>query len=638
MTKISKPSLAETHPELAAQADGWDPRTVFAFSHKVVVWKCSRGHQWDERLDQRARGRNCPFCANKRILVGENDLATTDPEIAAQAHGWDPTTLTRGSGKKREWLCVNGHVWICQVTQRKELDECAVCAGKQIVVGVNDLATTDPDIAAQAHGWDPTTLTRGSGKKREWFCADGHVYVSAVSELVRGRGCGVCAGQQILVGVNDLQSVFPEVAREADGWDTQQVGHGSSKRLPWICVSGHRWTASVTSRTRLSSGCPSCAGNILVVGVNDLATKFPLLAEQADGWDPRTIAAGSDKKVKWKCQLGHTWTANVYNRSSKLSPGCPICSGKKVLAGFNDLKTTHPELAAQADGWDPTTLNAGSNKKVGWKCKAGHAWRSVVHSRALEGIGCPICSGKKVLAGFNDLKTTHPELAAQADGWDPTTLNAGSNKKVGWKCDLGHSWTANLNNRTNGRHCPICAGKKVLAGFNDLKTTHPEIAAEAFEWDPTKVGKGSDQRRWWICAEGHRWRTTPNSRTSGHKSGCPTCAQSGFDPNKSGFLYFVDHFDLAMFQIGITNFPDNRLGDHQRRGWEVIELRGPMDGHLTQKLETDCLHVLEKRGAVLGHKAGIEKFDGYSEAWTKKSLNVTSIKQILDWVYEDEAK
>jgi len=92
-----------------------------------------------------------------------------------------------------------------------------------------------------------------------------------------------------------------------------------------------------------------------------------------------------------------------------------------------------------------------------------------------------------------------------------------------------------------------------------------------------------------------------------------------------------------MFQIGITNFPDDRLAKHKRGGWEVIELRGPMDGHLTQKLETDCLHALEKRGAILGHKAGIEKFDGYTEAWTKKSLNVTSIKQILDWVYEDEA-
>jgi hypothetical protein len=92
-----------------------------------------------------------------------------------------------------------------------------------------------------------------------------------------------------------------------------------------------------------------------------------------------------------------------------------------------------------------------------------------------------------------------------------------------------------------------------------------------------------------------------------------------------------------MFQIGITNFPNDRLDRHKKSGWEVIELRGPMDGHLTQKLETDCLHALEKRGAILGHKAGIDKFDGYTEAWTKKSLNVTSIKQILDWVYEDES-
>jgi hypothetical protein len=118
--------------------------------------------------------------------------------------------------------------------------------------------------------------------------------------------------------------------------------------------------------------------------------------------------------------------------------------------------------------------------------------------------------------------------------------------------------------------------------------------------------------------------------------GCPTCSHTGFDPNQSGFLYFIDHFDLQMFQIGITNFPDDRLGDHKRRNWEVNEIRGPMDGHLTQKLETDCLHALEKRGAILGHKAGIEKFDGYTESWTKKSLNVSSIKQLLNWVYEDE--
>ena len=91
-----------------------------------------------------------------------------------------------------------------------------------------------------------------------------------------------------------------------------------------------------------------------------------------------------------------------------------------------------------------------------------------------------------------------------------------------------------------------------------------------------------------------------------------------------------------MYKIGITNNTEDRLGRHARSQWAVMDVRGPMDGHLTQQLETDCLHAVEKRGAVLGHKTGIEKFDGYSEAWTKQSLSVTSIKQILDWVYEDD--
>ena len=93
-----------------------------------------------------------------------------------------------------------------------------------------------------------------------------------------------------------------------------------------------------------------------------------------------------------------------------------------------------------------------------------------------------------------------------------------------------------------------------------------------------------------------------------------------------------------MFQIGISNVPENRLRKHSLTGWNVIEVRGPMDGFLTQGLEFAALKSLAKRGAVLGHNAGIEKFDGYSEAWTKDSLTVTSVKQLLDWVYEDEGK
>ena len=234
------------------------------------------------------------------------------------------------------------------------------------------------------------------------------------------------------------------------------------------------------------------------------------------------------------------------------------------------------------------------------------------------------------------LSVTHPELAAQADGWDPSGVLGGSNKKLSWICPLGHShYSVVFSRARNGTGCPICANQQVLVGFNDLATTHPELAEQADGWDPTKVNSGSNKKYRWICNSGHMWNAVLASR-SRLGVGCPTCAKFGFDPNLPGWLYFIDHDALAMFQIGMSNFPDNRLAQHSKRGWEVVDVRGPMEGHLARQLETAILHAVERRGAVLGHKADIEKFDGYSEAWTKDSLSVTSFKQLLDWVYEDD--
>jgi hypothetical protein len=495
----------------------------------------------------------------------------------------------------------------------------------------SSLADTHPEIAAQADGWDPTTVATFSHSKVNWKCSFGHRWNATVASRSAGNGCPACSGKAVLAGFNDLASVNPELAAEADGWDPTTLTVSSGKKVGWKCKLGHKWEAIVRSRSS-GTGCPVCAGQAVLAGYNDVATINPELAAEADGWNPTTLSPFSHSKVNWKCKLGHQWTASVAKRSR--GNGCPVCAGRSVLVGFNDLASVNPELAAEADGWDPTTLTVSSGKKVGWKCKLGHQWTVPVSGRTGRGRGCPICSNQKVLVGFNDLASINPELAAQADGWDPTTISVGTNKKTSWKCKLGHQWAASVANRSKGSGCPVCAGQTVLVGFNDLATINPELAAEADGWDPTTVTPGSDKKVAWRCELGHKWAALVGERNSGR--GCPTCATFGFDPNKPSFLYFLDNFDLHMYQIGITNFPDDRLGSHKRRGWEFIELRGPMDGHLTQQLETSCLHALEKRGAIFGNKAGIEKFDGYSEAWTKSSLNVTSIKQMLDWVYEDE--
>ena len=496
------------------------------------------------------------------------------------------------------------------------------------------LAVTHPELAAQADGWDPHVVAPFSGKKLSWKCKEGHSWIARVADRSQGTGCPFCAGQKVLIGFNDLLTVEPQIAAEADGWDPRTVTRSTSRKLSWRCPRGHQYNSPVSQRSN-GSGCPICVGRTVLAGFNDLQTTDPHLAIQAFGWDPTTVTRASNQKKKWKCSQGHVTTTLIASKTLGKS-GCAICSGHETLSGFNDLATTHPDLARQAFGWDPTTVTAGSNKLVEWQCVSGHSWKAEVQNRSKDkATQCPTCTGRRVELGFNDLKTTHLDIAAQAFGWDPTTVTKGSHKMNVWKCEQNHEWKATVKDRVAGYGCPYCTNKKILVGYNDLATINPDLAAQAFGWDPTTVTLNSGVRKKWQCEQGHVWSALVNSRA---RTGCPTCAQTGFDPNQPGFLYFIDHFDLHMYQIGITNFPDNRLGTHKRAGWEVIELRGPMDGHLTQKLETSCLHALEKRGAILGHKAGIDKFDGYSEAWTKASLNVTSIKQILDWVYEDETK
>jgi hypothetical protein len=186
-----------------------------------------------------------------------------------------------------------------------------------------------------------------------------------------------------------------------------------------------------------------------------------------------------------------------------------------------------------------------------------------------------------------------------------------------------------VSQRTSaGKGCAICANQKLLVGFNDLATTHHEIAKEAYKWDTKKFTAGSKLDKKWKCSKGHLWTTKISTRTNLNSS-CPSCANFGFDQNRNAYLYLITHSDWKMLQIGITNVPDIRLPIHIRKGWEIIEVRGPMDGYLTQQWETAILRMLKAKGADLSNSKIAGKFDGYSEAWSKSTFPVKSIKELM---------
>ena len=336
----------------------------------------------------------------------------------------------------------------------------------KVLAGFNDLKTKFPDIAAEAYGWDPTTVAEMSNQKKDWKCKKGHIYSSVISSrTANGTGCPFCSGRKVIVGFNDLQTKYPDIAVEAYMWDPSIIMPGTHQKKDWKCKKGHIYTSMVNNRTCHGKGCPVCAGQQVLAGFNDLKTKFPDIAAEAYGWDPATVVAKSGQKKDWKCKEGHIYHSSVAHRTGR-GDGCPFCSNYQVLAGFNDLKTRFPDIAAEAYGWDPEALTSGTAQKKDWQCKEGHIYHSSVAHRTSGGSGCPVCCGKQILAGFNDLKTKFPDIAKEAWGWDPSTITAGIATKKNWKCKEGHIYTASVNNRTShGRGCAICA----VSGFNPEK-------------------------------------------------------------------------------------------------------------------------------------------------------------------------
>ena len=271
---------------------------------------------------------------------------------------------------------------------------------------------------------------------------------------------------------------------------------------------------------------------------NSLAEVHPeLVSEWSEKNLPLTpddITFGSNKKVWWKGACGHEWQTSVKARSN--GEKCPICSGARVIAGINDLATLEPLLVKQ---WSkknkikPTEVSIGSHKKVIWRCEKGHEWEAAVKSRTINKTGCPYCSHNKVLAGFNDLATLLPDIAAEWSDRNypllPTQVTVFANRKAWWKCkDCGREWNTLISTRSGGSKCPYCSGYIFLKGFNDLQTTHPEIASEWSEKNlplkPDEVNAKSRKNVWWRCGKcGNEWKSVINARVKG--TVCPVCAE-----------------------------------------------------------------------------------------------------------------
>lgn len=134
---------------------------------------------------------------------------------------------------------------------------------------------------------------------------------------------------------------FPDLVAEW-AWDANadldpaRLAAGSHERVVWRCLlePAHVWECRVSERTSVGSGCPYHMG-IRVHPAESLAAYFPWLARE---WHPTRntlrpdqVTRASARLVVWRCELGHEWTAAVYQRTLSRS-GCPECYRSEAAA------------------------------------------------------------------------------------------------------------------------------------------------------------------------------------------------------------------------------------------------------------------------------------------------------------------
>jgi len=332
---------------------------------------------------------------------------------------------------------------------------------------------------------------------------------------------------------------------------------------------------------------------------------------------PSDVTVSSGFKVWWLCLVcANAWSGEVARRSR--GHGCPDCGRRAGVAKKTapdpgqSLADLHPLIAGEwhsALNGDkkPENFKFGAKFTARWVCRVcAFEWTATINART-SGHGCPTC-GRKAMAAVlaapkpgQSFAELHPEAATEwndAENGDksPSDVSARSGFLARWVCTTCQfGWSSTVANRAAGHGCPAC-GWKVIAllrstplARQSLADLHPLITAE---WHPTENGEtrpgdvkaGSGFKGTWTCRVcAHTWSTQVYNRTKG--SGCPNCANAGFNNASAAVVYFLTNSDLAAHKVGIAGTDSIRIATFERHGWKLTHVEEFSTGAEAREVE-----------------------------------------------------
>lgn len=499
---------------------------------------------------------------NKQYLLDEWDYESNN------AIGLFVDKISHGSGKIAHWICSNNHKYQKRIDARTcNNSKCPYCESnkKALLINTNDLATMHPTLIEE---WDydknktinPKHILSNSNKKVWWKCKKcGNSWQSAVRQrTLVGQGCPFCSHHKTIVGKNDLQTLFPEIAKE---WDYNKnmnspnsISAFSGKKVWWKChYCKYEWQTAVYNRTAKKTNCPSCTMKTTSFGEQALFYYVKKIFPDAinryhnhkieldifipsintgiefDGmyWHNTTDSFLREKKKYDICKQHNIKLIRIRDSRAQFHHDtCDNCFGIENLQDYTQLNNIIRLVLKE--------LDPASNS---WTRKNPYQiWSTIVNQINVDKDRFEILENKFLIEKDNSFVYHFPEIMKDWNyennhSFNPYAFTSSSTIKVWWKCNnCKHEWQAKIVDRTSGHNkCPVCSNRILKESINDFATLYPNLLTE---WNynknellPNKILKRHNTKVWWICSKcGHEWIASIGERTRKDKpSGCPNC-------------------------------------------------------------------------------------------------------------------
>ena len=393
--------------------------------------------------------------------------------------------------------------------------------------------------------------------------------------------------------------------------------------------------------------CAACA-SVPTLGIempynikeNCLAVACPKVAAMLSEKDKHLafdVTTGSGRKLTFVCpdckQKFEAAICNVVRSVGNGTTGCPVCAGRKVVPGINDLASQYPEVAtmwSSKNKLPASEVATQSGKKAFFKChNCGQEFKTKIADvvRAVSGgnTGCPVCAGRKIVLGINDLASKCPKAAAMwssKNRLSASEVATQSGKKAFFKChNCGQEFEARIHHVVdavdNGHTgCPICAGLKVVSSINDLASQCPEAAAmwsSKNKLSASEVAVKSSKKAFFKCRDcGQEFEAAIQNvvRSVGNGfTGCYDCKMRRKNAISKPECFLVRPMMAFAGENGIANpFADvrNILGENSLLGLDFVDHIQKLCGEYNGVAwHGDDEHVVRDRFKFeAAHKAG----------------------------------